>query len=112
GIQRTISQAPRKIAVGLTNYFADKAVGVLTNVPGPRTPMSLAGTRVDGILGWAPCSGDQPMTVCIFSYNGRVTVGFGTDKTLVPDVMRLSELFDEEFRSMYAEVLGRPIDSK
>ncbi|MGV1080498.1 MAG: WS/DGAT domain-containing protein [Candidatus Nanopelagicales bacterium] len=112
GIQRTISQAPRRIAVGLTNFFADKAVGVLTNVPGPRTPMSLAGTRVDGILGWAPCSGDQPMTVCIFSYNGRVTVGFGTDKALVPDVMRLTELFDEEFRSMYAEVLGRSLGSQ
>ncbi len=112
GIQRAIAQAPRKVAVELTNYFADKAVGVLTNVPGPRTPMSLAGTRVDGILGWAPCSGDQPMTVCIFSYNGRVTVGFGTDKKLVPDVMRLSELFDEEFTSMYSEVLGRSLGSQ
>lgn len=112
GIQRTIAQAPQKIAVGLTNFFADKAVGVLTNVPGPRTAMSLAGSRVDGVLGWAPCSGDQPMTVCIFSYNGRVSVGFGTDKTLIPDVMRLSELFDEEFKSMYAEVLGRPLGSQ
>ena len=35
----------------MVNYFANKAVGVLTNVPGPRQPMTLAGTQVEGVLG-------------------------------------------------------------
>lgn len=111
GLQRGIANAPSPLAVGLTNYFANKAVGVLTNVPGPRAPMTLAGTLVDGVLGWAPCSGDQPMTICIFSYNGKVTVGFGADKTLVPDLNRLSELFYGGFNDMYAEIVeGAPSD--
>lgn len=105
GLQRGIANAPSPLAVGLTNYFANKAVGVLTNVPGPRAPMTLAGTEVDGVLGWAPCSGDQPMTICIFSYNGKVTVGFGADKALVPDLNRLSELFYQGFQDMYAEIV-------
>ena len=25
------------------------------------------------------------MTICIFSYNGKVNVGFGTDRELIPD---------------------------
>jgi WS/DGAT/MGAT family acyltransferase len=106
-IQRGISQAPTPVATGLTNFFANKGVGVLTNVPGPRQPMSLAGTVVDGVLGWAPCSGNQPMTICMFSYNGKVAVGFGTDVTLVPDGDRLGEHFSEEFTEMYDEIVGR-----
>ncbi len=104
-LQRGISQAPTPLATGLTNFFANKGVGVLTNVPGPRQPMSLAGTVVDGVLGWAPCSGNQPMTICMFSYNGKVAVGFGTDVRLVPDGDRLGEHFAEEFAQMYREIV-------
>jgi hypothetical protein len=103
GVQRTISQAPDGLATFLTNFFANKAVGVLTNVPGPRRPMTLAGVEVDGVLGWAPCSGDQPMTICIFSYNGKVAIGFGVDTTLVPDGERLGVLLGEEFAQMHDE---------
>ena len=106
GVQRGISQAPAAVATGLTNFFANKAVGVLTNVPGPRQPMTFAGAEVDGVLGWAPCSGDQPMTICIFSYNGRVAVGFGTDALLVPDGDTLGPLFAEEFAQMYDTIVG------
>ena len=105
-VQRAIAQSPTPVATGLTNYFANKAVGVLTNVPGPRAEMTLAGTPVDGVLGWAPCSGDQPLTICMFSYNGTVAVGFGADVGLVPDGDRLGEYFTEEFTRMRDEVLG------
>ena len=105
-IQRAIAQAPAPLATGLTNYFANKGVGVLTNVPGPRQPMTLAGTEVDGVLGWAPCSGNQPLTICMFSYNGSVAVGFGTDAHLVPDGDRLGEHFVDEFTEMRDAILG------
>lgn len=107
GVQRVISASPERVGVFLTNFFANKAVGVLTNVPGPRSQIALAGTPVEGVLGWAPSSGDQPMTICIFSYNGRVHVGFGTDAKLIPDAERLPELFVEEARALYKAVTGR-----
>ena len=106
GVQKGISQAPRPVATALTNFFANKAVGVLTNVPGPREPMTLAGTEVQGVMGWAPCSGDQPMTICIFTYNDRVAVGFGTDATLVPDGNLLGTIYRDEFDRMHSEVVG------
>ncbi len=106
GVQRGISQAPRKAATALTNLLANKGVGVLTNVPGPREAMTLAGTEVTGVMGWAPCSGNQPLTICIFTYNDQVAIGFGTDKTLVPDGDRLGEIYREEFDAMYAAVVG------
>ena len=57
-----------------------------------------------GSLGWAPCSGDQVMTICIFSYNNRVSVGFGTDAELIPDADKLGPLFVAEFDAMVAAV--------
>jgi diacylglycerol O-acyltransferase len=107
GVQRGISQAPDGVATAVTNFFANKAIGVLTNVPGPSQPMTLAGSLVDGVLGWAPCSGDQPMTICLFSYAGTVSAGFGTDRALVPDGDRLAELFALEFTETYDEIVGR-----
>ena len=100
GVQRLISSSPDQIAVALTNFFANKAVGVLTNVPGPAQPMSFAGAPVQQIVGFAPCSGDQPMTTTIFSYNGGVTVGFATDATLVPDPDELARLVLADLRDL------------
>jgi diacylglycerol O-acyltransferase len=58
--------------------------------------MSLAGSRVAGMVGWAPCSGKQTITVAIFSYAGGVTFGFGTDRSVLPDAQRLVEAFTAE----------------
>lgn len=99
-VQLAVSKSPEPVATGLTNYFANKGVGVLTNVPGPQEPIYFASQEVAGMLGWAPCSGDQPMNICIFSYNGKVAVGFGADSTLIPDSDRLSAHFAEEFKHM------------
>lgn len=91
GVQRGISAAPRPVSTALTDFFANKAVGVLTNVPGPRAPLTFAGVGVRQVIGFAPSSGDQPMTCTVFSYAGTVTVGFATDSGLVPDPRELVE---------------------
>ena len=91
GVQRGISTAPLRVSTALTNFFANKAVGVLTNVPGPRAPLTFAGAPVHQVIGFAPSSGDQPMTCTIFSYAGTVTIGFATDTDLVPDPRELVE---------------------
>ena len=107
GVQRAIATSPEQVGVFLTNFFANKAVGVLTNVPGPKGQIALAGTPVEGVLGWAPASGDCPMTITIFSYNGRVQVGFGVDQKLIPDGSRLPQLFADNARALYKAVTGR-----
>jgi diacylglycerol O-acyltransferase / wax synthase len=102
GLQRLVSVSPGQLAFFLTNFFANKAVGVLTNVPGPRVPMTFAGAPVIQAVGFAPCSGDNPMTATIFSYNDAVTVGFATDAGLVPDPDVLCDLVVDELISMQA----------
>ncbi|MBD2759472.1 DUF1298 domain-containing protein [Yimella sp. cx-573] len=100
GIQRVIAQSPHALSVMLTDYFANLTVGVLTNVPGPRRPVALAGARVDSMLGWAPCNGNQPMTVCIYSYAGQVVVSIAADAGLVPDLDRVTAHLDAEIEHM------------
>jgi len=100
GVQRGISVAPRPVSTALTDFFANKAVGVLTNVPGPRAPLTFAGAGVHQVIGFAPSSGDQPMTCTIFSYAGTVTIGFATDATLLPDVHELVEGTVAELRTL------------
>ena len=102
GLQRVVSQSPSQLAFFLTNFFANKAVGVLTNVPGPASELTFGGIPVAQIVGFAPCSGDQPMTATIFSYAGGVTVGFATDAGLVPDPHVLADLVVQETLQMAA----------
>jgi diacylglycerol O-acyltransferase len=100
GLQRVVSQSPNRLAFFLTNFFANKAVGVLTNVPGPSQELSFGGVPVQQVVGFAPCSGDQPMTATIFSYNGGVTVGFATDAGLIPDPQVLSASVVDEVHAL------------
>ncbi|GAA4547354.1 wax ester/triacylglycerol synthase family O-acyltransferase [Pseudonocardia xishanensis] len=94
--QRFVGSAPAVLGGPVARFFADKAVGVFTNVPGPPTPMSLAGALVLGSVGWAPCSGDQAVTACVFSYAGQLFIGFGTDGRLVGDAAVLVRAFAAE----------------
>ncbi len=112
----SIKQSPEAVltfglitAIGLTNtavakrvidFFAAKAIGVTTNVAGPGTARYLAGTRINGILGWVPGSGPQTLGVCIFSYDGVVRVGFKADAVVVTDPEKLVHAFDHEMDTL------------
>jgi diacylglycerol O-acyltransferase / wax synthase len=74
-----------------TRLFSGKVVATVSNVPGPTTPVVLAGTRVAGIIGWVPGAGDVGLGVSMFSYNGHVVVGVIADTTLIPDLDRLHQ---------------------
>ena len=100
GILTGIGRTPPAVEDRLIGFFTDKASLVVTNVPGPREPVSFAGTPVTGVLVWAPCSGSLGMTVSIFSYAGEVTAGFMADTALIPDPGVLAETFDHQLREL------------
>jgi len=103
-LQRLMSMSPGQIQFHLTNFFANKTVGVLTNVPGPQGLLRFGGSPVVQIIGFAPCSGSNPMAATIFSYNGTVTIGFATDTGLVPDPEVLVEFVMQEAAAMQSLV--------
>ncbi len=101
---RLIGRTGPRLEKPLVDLFANKAVGVTTNVVGPREQRFLAGVRVLGLLGWAPESGDQTLGVCIVTYDGTVRVGFKVDAWQVPSPEQLVEAFGDELAMLTALV--------
>jgi diacylglycerol O-acyltransferase / wax synthase len=96
GLLNAMGKAPRWVEDRIIDFFTDKASMVVTNVPGPKEPLSFAGVPIEGVLVWAPCSGSIGMTVSIFSYAGGVTTGFMADTALIPDPGPLARRYAEE----------------
>lgn len=91
----------------LVDFFAGKAIGVTTNVAGPREPRYLAGVELSGILGWVPGSGGQTLGVSIFSYADTVRIGFKVDAATVPQPEQLIAFFDAELACLQEAALAR-----
>ena len=89
-----------RVSRTVQEYFANKAIGVTTNVPGPQNTRYFAGQELVGILGWVPGAANQSLGVCIFSYNGEIRVGFKTDANVVPDVANLVAAYTAEMEEL------------
>jgi hypothetical protein len=96
GLIKAIGRTGPDLERFLVDFFAAKAIGVTTNVPGPLVRRYIAGTPIKGILAWVPESGDQTVGVSIFTYAGTVRVGFKVDAARVRDPESLVHAFDEE----------------
>lgn len=103
GVQRAIAGSPATIARRLTEFFTHKTIGQLTNVPGPRVAMTMAGAPVRSVFGWVPTSGDQPLGISLFSYDGTVSVGVATDARMIPDPTHLAELVERRLGELSEE---------
>ena len=106
-IINAIGHLSANVARIFVDFFANKTIGVTTNVAGPRSSRTLAGVPVSGILGWVPGSGRQTLGVCIFTYAGTVRVGFISDAAVIPDPERLLEAFENEVEHIIH--MGRPL---
>jgi hypothetical protein len=91
-----MGRTPEGLEQRVIDLFTAKGTTVVTNVPGPRKPVYIAGTPISGVLVWAPCSGNVSMTISIFSYAGDLTVGLMADSGLVPDPEELVTDFETE----------------
>lgn len=100
GFQWLIAEAPRRTSNTLTTFFADKTIGQLSNVPGPRSTIRLMGAPVQSIVGWVPTTANQVIGVCNFSYNGQVSVGLSADARRVPDLERVTELMRRHMQDL------------
>jgi WS/DGAT/MGAT family acyltransferase len=85
GLLSVTGLTPEPIERRIIDMFTAKSTAVMTNVPGPREPVYVAGTPLRTVLFWAPTSGHMGMSVSIYSYRGEVTVGLMVDAALIPD---------------------------
>ena len=95
-----LGASPRQVQNEIQNFFARKATAVMSNVPGPQTPLYLAGSQLDQIMFWVQQSGDIGVGVSILSYNGGVQFGIVTDDALVRDPDNVIARFAPEFEKL------------
>ncbi len=100
GVLNLMGFTPVEVEKAGLRFFGSKATAVLTNVPGPREPLYLAGRKVDNVMFWVPQSGRLGLGISILSYAGGVMLGVATDEGLVPDPERIIEGFEKEFKSL------------
>ncbi|HET9781711.1 MAG TPA: wax ester/triacylglycerol synthase family O-acyltransferase [Candidatus Dormibacteraeota bacterium] len=100
GVLNVMGFAPVEVERLGLRFFGSKATAVLTNVPGPREPLYLAGRKVDKVMFWVPQSGRLGLGISILSYAGGVMLGVATDEGLVSDPEKIVEGFEREFKSL------------
>lgn len=92
----------------LLDLFAAKATAVMTNVPGPKTPLRFCGATLRQTMFWVPQSGSIGMGVSILSYGGGVQFGLITDADLCPDPHAIVARFAPEFERLLTLTLMLP----
>ena len=105
GLLGAIGLAPRAVQLQAAQLLAHKASGVVTQVPGPREPVYLAGHEVERIMFWVPQSGDLGLGVSLSTYGGQLQMGLIVDEQIVPDPQTVAHLFVEEFNQLLLGLL-------
>jgi hypothetical protein len=101
GILNVMGMAPKPVQDIGVKIFASKGTAVMTNVPGPKQTIYLAGAPLDTMMFWVPRSGRLGLGVSIISYAGQVQVGVATDCGLVPDPDTIVTHFQIEFDALF-----------
>ena len=110
GVLGLVGMAPRAVQTQVLDLLAKKATAVMTNVPGPQSPLYMAGAKLAQMMFWVPQSGDIGMGVSILSYDGGVQFGLVTDSSFVPDPQAIVERFRPEFERLVLTLLQCPRD--
>lgn len=106
-ILKLLGVSPDLVQKIVVDVFAAKTTAVMTNVPGPREVLYLAGRAIQEIFFWVPQSGRVGLGISIFSYAGHVRLGLASDAGLVPDPEAIVRGFHEEFEELRTRAARR-----
>lgn len=88
----------------LIDFLANKCTCVISNVPGPRRKVLLAGRRLRAMLFWVPQRSDVGIGISMMSFSGRLYLGAIADTALLEDPAEIVRAFEEEFEGLRGSV--------
>jgi len=80
----------------------------VSNIPGPRVPVYLIGSRMLEIFPVAPIALGGAISVALFSYAGGLCFGFNSDWDKFPDLHDLVLATDREFETLRKAAVAGP----
>lgn len=98
GVLRLIGRAPLMLEHAVIDFLSKKCSAVVTNVPGPRRPLYMAGSKMENLMFWVPTSGMLGLGISLLSYNGSIQAGVAADANRVPKPERITQLFYKAFK--------------
>jgi diacylglycerol O-acyltransferase / wax synthase len=108
GLFAALGYLPKIVQDQLFDLLVSRSTAVMTNVPGPPEPLTVAGSKIKQLLFWVPQTADTGMGVSILSYADQVQFGLITDAALTPDPEEVVSRFPEEFETYLHYVLLDP----
>jgi WS/DGAT/MGAT family acyltransferase len=106
GILRLLGVTTAALEMTIVNLLGRNSTAVMTNVPGPRTHLFLAGRRVEDMIFWVPQSGRLALGVSILSYAGSIRIGVAADGDVIPAPEDLVQAFHTAMDELLEEPAG------
>jgi WS/DGAT/MGAT family acyltransferase len=103
GLLRLLGSTAAAVEMGVVNLLGRNSTAVLTNVPGPREPLSLCGRRIEDLIFWVPRSGRLALGVSMLSYAGTVRLGVAADRDVIADPDAIVEGFHQALEELTDE---------
>lgn len=103
GVLNALGLASAEVESQAIGFFGAKATAVMTNVPGPREEIFMAGRSVRSMMFWVPQAARLGLGVSILSYAGEVRLGVVSDAGLVPHPAQIIAHFQEEMKAFIEE---------
>jgi len=100
GLLGVLGKGPSVLEQTALELLSKKASAVMTNVPGPKHPLYLAGSRLLQPMVWVPQSGDVGIGLSILSYSRTIQFGVVADKQL----MKSPEMIIKHVHQSYQEL--------
>lgn len=85
---------------------------VVSNVPGPQTPLYFAGARLVTFFGGAAVVDGMGLLHGVTSYCGEVIISIVSDRELLPDPAFYAECLDTSHAELVAATIGPPSTSR
>ncbi|KZY63741.1 hypothetical protein A3742_04700 [Oleiphilus sp. HI0071] len=110
GILYAAGLLPKGMQRALTESFGNKTTAVMSNVPGPREPRFIAGSRIKEQMFWVPQTGDLGIGLSIISYGGQIQFGLIGDSRLLPNPERIVSRFVAQIELHRTDVVASYIE--
>jgi hypothetical protein len=100
------------VRLGMANRIAPMFNTVITNIPGPPTPLYMNGARLVAQFGLGPVFEGMGIIHPVFSYCGRISIAFTSDRNIMADPENYADCLEESFKELYAAAMKKPIPAQ
>jgi diacylglycerol O-acyltransferase len=95
-----VSHLPLLLEKRAIRIIAAKSVAVVSNLPGPKRHVRIAGARMRSLMFWPPQAGGIGLGVSFFTYAGQVSIGISADQSVLPRPQELLDRMCEEIQHL------------